>query len=78
MEYITSVQLIGRQEGRQEEALNLLGRQIARRFQASSDTVQPIFAGLTIEQIEELAERFVDARSLDEICRWADELRESS
>ena len=81
MEYVSSVERIGirkgMQQGMQEEALRLLSRQIARRFQASSDSVQPIFAGLTTEQLEELGERFIEAENLDQIRKWADELRQS-
>ena len=62
-----------RKEGRDEGTMKLLSRQIARRFQVSSDSVHPIFAGLTTEQIEELGERFFEAESLDEIRNWADE-----
>ena len=87
MEYVTSVERIGikkgmqegmqrgMQEGMQREAMKFLSRQIARRFQVSSDSVHPMFAGLTTEQLEELGEVFVDAESLDEIRRWADEKR---
>jgi hypothetical protein len=78
MEYVSSVERIGIkkgiQQGIQQEALRLLSRQIARRFQVSSDSVQPIFVGLTTEQIEELGERFIEAQSLDEIRAWANEL----
>ena len=63
------------EQGMQQEAMNLLSRQIARRFQVSSDSVHPMFAGLTTEQLEELGERFVDAESLDEIREWAEEKR---
>ncbi len=80
MEYVSSVERIGIkkgiQQGMQEGVLKLLARQIARRFQVSSDSVQPIFAGLTTEQIEELGEQFIEAQSLDEIRGWADELRQ--
>ena len=62
-----------REEGRQEEAMKLLSRQIARRFQVSSDSVHPIFAGLTTEQLEELGEMFLEAESLEEIRGWAEE-----
>ena len=65
----------GMRQGMQQEAMKLLSRQIARRFQVSSDSVHPIFAGLTTEQIEELGELFVDAESLDEIRGWAKEKR---
>ncbi len=80
MEYISSVERIGIrkgiQQGIQQEALKLLTRQIARRFQVSFDSVQPIFAGLTTEQIEELGERFIEAENLDQIRDWANELRQ--
>ena len=77
MEYVSSVERIGIRKGMQQEALKLLSRQIARRFQVSSDSVQPIFTGLTTEQLEELGERFIDAENLDQIRQWADELRQS-
>ena len=55
--------------------MKLLSRQIARRFQVSPDSVHPMFAGLSAEQLEELGELFVDAESLDEIRGWAEEKR---
>ena len=63
----------GMQQGMQQGAMKLLSRQIARRFQVSSDSVHPIFAGLTTEQLEELGERFLEAESLEEIRNWAEE-----
>ena len=65
----------GIEQGMQQEAMKLLSRQIAKRFQVRSDSVHPIFAGLTTEQIEELGERFIEAESLDEIRGWAEEKR---
>ncbi len=76
MEYVSSVERIGIRKGIQQEALKLLSRQIARRFQVSYDSVQPIFTGLTTEQLEELGERFIEAENLDQIREWADELRQ--
>ncbi len=75
MEYISSVERIGIKRGMQQGTMNLLSRQIARRFQVNPDSVHPIFAGLTTEQLEELGELFVDAESLDEIRGWAEEKR---
>ena len=63
----------GIEQGMQMEAMKLLSRQIARRFQVNSDSVHPIFAGLTTEQLEELGERFFEAESLEEIRNWAEE-----
>ncbi|MCD4811462.1 DUF4351 domain-containing protein [bacterium] len=65
----------GMQQGMQQGTMKLLSRQIARRFQISPDSVHPMFAGLTTEQLEELGEQFVDAESLDEIRGWAKEKR---
>ncbi|MBE9551800.1 MAG: DUF4351 domain-containing protein [Proteobacteria bacterium] len=84
MEYVSSVEKIGIQKGMQkgmrqgihEGALKLLARQIARRFQVSFDSVQPIFAGMSTEQLEELGERFIEAQNLDQIRKWADEMRQ--
>lgn len=80
MEYVSSVERIGIrkgiQQGMQQGASKLLSRQIATRFQIGADSVQPIFAGLTTEQLEELGERFIEAENLDQIREWADELRQ--
>jgi len=62
-------------QGMQQGTMKLLSRQIARRFQVSSDSVHPMFSGLTTEQLEELGERFLEAESLDDIRRWAEEKR---
>ena len=75
MEYVTSVERIGIRKGMQQGTMNLLSRLIARRFQVSADSVHPMFSGLTTEQLEELGELFVDAKSLDEIRGWAEEKR---
>ncbi len=76
MEYVSSVERIGIRKGIQQEALKLLSRLIARRFRVSSDSIHPIFSGLTTEQLEELGERFIEAENLDQIREWADELRQ--
>ena len=44
-----------------------LEEQLWTKIQISPNSVHPMFAGLTSEQLEELGERFVDAESLDEI-----------
>ena len=81
MEYVSSVEKIGMEKGMekgvQKGTLSLLSHLIARRFQVTSDSVHPIFAGLTTEQLEELGERFLDAENLDQIREWADKFRQS-
>jgi len=63
------------EQGMQQGTMKLLSRQIARRFQVSSESVHPMFSGLTTEQLEELGEKFLEAESLDEIRKWAEEKR---
>ena len=75
MEYISSVERIGIKKGMQQGTMKLLSRQIARRFQISTDSVHPMFVGLTTDQLKELGELFVDAKSLEEIRRWTEEKR---
>jgi len=71
MSYVTSVERIGMKKG----SLSLLCRMIAKRFRVGADAARPMFEGLNTEAIEELGERFLDAKSLDEMRRWADEKR---
>ena len=71
MEYVTSVERIGMEKG----SLNLLCRLIAKRFKTGYESLPPIFTGLHAEDIADLGERFLDAESVDEIRRWAEEKR---
>ncbi|HIJ40258.1 MAG TPA: DUF4351 domain-containing protein [Deltaproteobacteria bacterium] len=75
MEYVTSVERIGMEKGMEKGSLNLLCRQIAKRFKTGYELLPPIFTGLRAEDIEEIGERFLDAESVDEIRRWAEEKR---
>ena len=75
MEDISSVERIGIKKGMEQGTLKLLSRLIAGRFHVSIDSLHLIFDGLIIEQLEELGERLLEAESLDQIRRWADEMR---
>ena len=83
MAYVSSVERIGikkglergMQQGMQQGTLSLLCRLISKRFEVAEDIVRAILEGLSREQIEELGERFLEAESLDEIRRWAEEKR---
>jgi len=68
----------GIQQGMQQGTKGLLRRLITRRFPVNSKEVQPIFTDLTTEQLEELGEKLFEAESLDDIRRWADEMRRKS
>jgi hypothetical protein len=58
-----------RQEGRREGGLTILRRQIAKRFGALPGWAADKLAGLSTADIEELCERSLDARSLEELLR---------
>ena len=83
MEYVSSVERIGMQKGREEGiqqgiqqgSLSLLCRQIAKRFKTGYEFVAPLFTDLRSEDIEDLGERFLDAESLDDIRKWTEEKR---
>ena len=79
MKYVSSVEKIGIekgiQQGSRQGSLSLLCHLISKRFKAAPYRVQPILDGLDHEQIEELGERFLDAKNLGELRRWAEEKR---
>jgi flagellar biosynthesis/type III secretory pathway protein FliH len=57
----------GRQEGRQEGELAILQRQIEKRFGSLPSWAEQRLAGASMEQLEELATRVLDASSLEEL-----------
>ena len=65
----------GLEQGSRQGSLALLCRLISKRFKVAPEVVQPMLEGLGREQIEELAERFQDIESLDEIKQWVEEKR---
>ena len=77
MEYITSVERIGIEKGLRKGSANLLGRLMSLKFRVERETLAPIFAGLTTDQVEELGEFFMEAQSLEEIRERADKMRKA-
>lgn len=75
MEYVTSAERIGRQqgwregrqEGRQEGRALLLARLCRRRFGGLPKWAEERLAGADVAQLEGWAERILDAHSLDEV-----------
>src|SRR5262245_22215459 len=60
----------GRNEGRMEEALIILMRQLKRRFGLIRDEVETQVRDLSLPQIEELSEAFLDFNTVDDLKRW--------
>lgn len=57
----------GRVEGRAEGQAELLLRQLRRKFTSISPEVEQRVRSASPEELEQLADRFVDATSLDEV-----------
>ncbi|MFZ9738929.1 MAG: DUF4351 domain-containing protein [Prochlorotrichaceae cyanobacterium] len=60
----------GLQEGRQEEAANLVLRLLMRRFGTLSSEQRDRFRALSITQLEELAEALLDFKTLADLEVW--------
>jgi hypothetical protein len=75
MPYITSLERIslekGRQEGRQEGEIMMLRRLLTRRFGPLPDRVEQRLHTATVQDLERWAERVLDAPHLDEVFRDA-------
>lgn len=70
MPYVTSVEQIGRQEGRQEEGRSLILRQLTRRFGAPPEALKSQIETLELNQLEQLAEDLLDFKALDDLDAW--------
>jgi predicted transposase YdaD len=60
----------GIQEGRQEGELQLVLRLLNRRFGALDESLQQQIRGLSIEQLETLAEQLLDFATLQDLETW--------
>ncbi len=78
MEYISRFERIGMEKGWRKGATRVLQLIVSQRFHVSKDSLENICEGLSKEQIKSLAKRFLEAESLDELRKWADEMRKSS
>jgi predicted transposase YdaD len=57
----------GRDEGRREAAAALVGRQLAKRFGPLDTPVRSRLEQATLEQLDDWAERLLDAPSLEAV-----------
>jgi hypothetical protein len=68
--YITSVERIGYDRGKSEEAQVFLLRLLTRKFGSISDVVLNHISALSLEQIESLGEALLDFGSIDDLTKW--------
>jgi predicted transposase YdaD len=59
----------GRQEGRQEGEMVMLRRLLTQRFGPLSDRVEQRLNAATVQDLERWADRVLDAQHLDEVFR---------
>ena len=71
MEYVTSIERVRlaqlRESAMNEGSAGMLARSLTRRFGALPDLVQQRIQSATLEQLEAWSDRFLDARTLDEV-----------
>ena len=61
-------------EGRQEEAANLITRQLTKRFGELSEEMRSSISGLSLPILEDLSEAFLDFTSLTDLQTWLEAL----
>lgn len=61
---------LGRQQGKQEEAVALIMRQLTRRFGLLAPEVQERLLRLSLEQLEELSEVLMEFVAIAELDNW--------
>ncbi|MEA5514564.1 DUF4351 domain-containing protein, partial [Nodularia sp. UHCC 0506] len=64
----------GREEGREEEAANLITRMLTKRFGELSEEMRSSIAGLSLPILEDLSEAFLDFTSLTDLQSWLEAL----
>ncbi len=61
---------LGRQQGKQEEAVALIMRQLTRRFGLLDPEVQERLLRLSLEQLEELSEVLMEFVAIADLNNW--------
>ena len=74
MEIVTSWQLQGREEGRQEGKLELVKRQLNRKIGSMTPFVSERVSQLSTTQLEDLGEALLDFTSSGDLLAWLDGL----
>jgi hypothetical protein len=70
MPYVTSIERLGRQEGRQEEAANLMVRLARKRFAGFAPEDEAAIRQLPLAALERLGDALLDLASLADLRAW--------
>ena len=63
----------GRQEGRREEAANLVNKLLQRRFGETPQNIEETIRGLSLEGLEDLAVALLDFEGMTALVSWLEE-----
>jgi predicted transposase/invertase (TIGR01784 family) len=66
----TRVYQEAKEEGMEQQAFNMVIRQLSRKFGALSDEVRSPLQQLSVEQLEALAEALLDFSSVEDLSAW--------
>ena len=70
MPYLTSIEVLALEEGRQEGQCRIVQRQLERRWGSLSSAVEQRLRALSSQQLELLAEALLDFRSQADLETW--------
>jgi len=70
MPYITSIERIGREEGRREEAANLVVRLARKRFATFGPEHEAAIRQLPLAGLELLSEALLDFAAMEDLRQW--------
>ena len=62
----------GLKEGKRNEALSLVSRQLRKRLGSLESDIESRVAGLSVDQLEDLAEALLDFNALSDLTTWLD------
>ena len=82
MAYVTSVERIGIEEGREEGIekgkkgfQRLLSKQFSRKFQLEPESLIGLFEDLSMEQMEKLGARIFEAGNIEDVKIWISDIQ---
>ena len=73
MPYVTSIERLSKEEGRQEGVQMLTLRQLSHRFGELAPEIEQQIKALSIEQLEDLGEALLDFSDVQELKSWLKE-----
>ncbi len=70
MQIVTSWMEQGREQGKQQEAISLISRQLNRRVGSLTPQLQQCLQGLSTTELEDLGEALLDFTTIADLDAW--------